>query len=129
MKSLCIAVLFAAAFAGNVSATPYQAADVSTLEVDEGMVEITGHPDAQGNPETMRRRMLMRAAEETSNRGFDLFLLLPAPASASRTEETADSVLVMMFHGLLPSDAPGNLYRAIDVLEPIHPYASALSRN
>ena len=128
MKSLCMAMLFAAVLGGSAWAAPIQASEISTLQIDEAMVEITGHADAQGNPETMRRRMLMRAAEETSNRGFDLFLLLPAPASASVTEE-ADSVLVMMFHGEMPSNAPGNMYRAIDVLEPIQPFVSALSRN
>ncbi len=127
MKSLCIAVLFAATLGGSVAA-PYQASDISTLQIDEAMVEITGHADAQGNLEAMRHRVLMRAAEETSNRGYDLFLLLPAPASASVTE-AADNVLVMMFHGEMPSNAPGNLYRAIDVLEPIQPFVSALSRN
>src|SRR5262249_1086209 len=109
-------------------ATPYQASDITASQIDEAMVVITGHADAQGNSEAMRHRVLMRAAEETSNRGFDLFLLLPSPESASH-RKLADSVLVMMFQGDMPSNAPGNLYRAIDVLEPIHPYASALSRN
>lgn len=128
MKSLCIAVLFAAALGGNVWAASYKTSDITTLQLDEATVEITGHADANDKPETMRRRVLMRAAEETADRGFDLFLLLPAPASASLTE-MADSVLVMMFHGEKPANAPGNLYRPIDVLEPIQPFVSALSRN
>ena len=128
MKSFYMAVLFAAALGGTAWAAPYKALDISTLQIDEAMVEITSHADANDKPDAMRHRMLMRAAEETSNRGFDLFLLLPSPASASLTE-ASDSVLVMMFHGEMPSNAPGNLHRAIDVLEPIQPFVSALSRN
>jgi hypothetical protein len=128
MKSLCIAVLFAAALGGTAWAAPYKGSDISTLQIDEATVEITGRADANDKPETVRHHVLMRAAEETSNRGFDLFLLLPSPASASLTE-ASDSVLVMMFHGEMPSNAPGNLHRAIDVLEPIQPFVSALSRN
>ena len=128
MKSLGMAVLFAAAFGSSVWAAPYKAADISIIQIDEATVEITGRADSNDKAETVQREVLMRAAEETSNRGYELFLLLPSPASASLTE-ASDSVLVMMFHGEMPSDAPGNLYRAIDVLEPIHPYASALSRN
>ena len=128
MKSFCMAVLFVAALGGTAFAAPYRSPVITSSEIDEATLQITGRGDANAGAETMRRRVLMRAAEETSNRGFDLFLLLPSAASPLPSD-AADSVLVMMFHGEMPSNAPGNLYRAIDVLEPIHPYASALSRN
>jgi len=141
MKLFSIAAVLCVAFGTGAYAAPYEASDISTSQIDPAMLKITAHSDAHVTPETIQRNVLRRAAEETSERGFDLFLLLPssqdsnampAPSGAVTAiapDNSGESVLVMMFHGEMPSNAPANLYSAIDVLEPIHPFVSALSRN
>jgi hypothetical protein len=141
MKLFSIAAVLSVAFGVCAYAAPYGASDISTSQIDPATLQITARNDAHSTPETIQRYVLRRAAEETSERGFDLFLLLPssrdlntmpAPSGAIAAiapDNARESVLVMMFHGEKPSNAPGNLYRAIDVLEPIRPFASALSRN
>ena len=141
MKLFFVAAVASLAFGAPAWAAPYGASDISASLIDPATLQITARIDAQTTPQTIQRFVLRRAAQETSERGFDLFLLLPSPqdlngvpvASASNAviapDKAGESVLVLMFHGEQPSNAPVNLYRANDVLEPIQPYASALSRN
>src|SRR3954470_16537320 len=98
MKLSSMAGLFAAAFGICVCATAYAASDLTASQVDEATLQITGPADAHANPQTIRHHVLMRAAEETSDRGFDLFLLLPSPENLHRAASAVhseDSVLVM----------------------------------
>ena len=141
MKLFSIAAALSVAFGACAYAAPYGASDISTSQIDSATLQITARSDVHATPDTIQRYVLKRAAEETSDRGFDLFLLLPSSQDLSTTpapagtiaaiapDHAGESVLVMMFHGEKPSNAPGNLYRAIDVLQPIQPFASALSRN
>jgi len=130
MKLSGIAAVFAAAFSLCACATPYGASDISASQVDPATLQITGRADTHTASETIQHYVLMRAAEETSKRGFDLFLMLPssdqdaketAAAAPSRTATVSpgkgsETVLVMMFRGERPSNAPANLYRASDIL-------------
>jgi predicted small secreted protein len=129
MKSSCIAALLAAAFSLSACATPYGAGDISASQIDPATLQISGRADAHTASDMIEHYLLMRAAEETTKRGFDLFLMLPSPDTAtamawsSRSTAIAsgkggETMLVMMFHGEKPSNAPANLYRASDLLNP-----------
>jgi hypothetical protein len=135
MKLSGIAAVFAAALSVCACATPYGASDISASQVDPATLQIISRPNAHTASETIQRYVLMRAAEETSRRGFDLFLMLPSPEAEVLGKATAESsshattissgkggekVLVMMFRGERPSNAPANLYRATDVLATPH---------
>jgi len=113
-------------------ATPYGAGDISASQLDPGTLQITGRADAHTASEIMQHYVLMRAAEETMQRGYDLFLMVPTPdasaaaVSSSHTaaiasDSSGKTMLVMMFHGERPSNAPANLYRASDILNPVSP--------
>jgi len=132
MKSSCIAALLATAFSLCACATPYGAGDISASQIDPATLQITGRADAHTGSETVQHYVLIRAAEETSKRGFDLFLMVPSPdgattAASSQTPaissgKSGETMLVMMFHGDKPSNAPANLYRPSDVLNPSATY-------
>jgi hypothetical protein len=126
MKSSCIAALLATGLSLCACASPYGAGDISASQIDPATLQITGRANAHTGSETIQRYVLMRAAEETTKRGFNLFLMVPSldnatTASPSHTAAIAsgnggETMLVMMFHGEKPSNAPANLYRASDVL-------------
>ena len=132
MKLSRIALLAAAALSLCACATPYGAGDVSASQIDPATLQITGRADAHTEAETVERYVLMRAAEETIERGFDLFLMVPSPdretaiawssrSTAITSGKAGETMLVMMFHGEKPSNAPANLYRASDIVGPIIP--------
>jgi predicted small secreted protein len=129
MKLTSIAALSATALSLCACATPYGAGDISASQIDPATLQITGRADAHTGAETVQRYVLMRAAEETVERGFDLFLMVPSPEGAiASTRDTAiapgkagETMLVMMFHGEKPPNAPANLYRASDIVGPIIP--------
>ncbi len=119
MKRQWIAAAFAGVLAISGSAAAYGATTLSAAQIDPETLEITGLGDAHTTPDRMRRDVLLKAAEETEKRGFDLFLMVDAsgaaPAgSAARPEE---KVLLMLFRGSKPTGGPANLYRASDVLD------------
>ena len=127
MKLSRIVVLSAAALSLCACATPYGAGDISASQIDPATLQITGRPDANTASDMVEHYLLMRAAEETTKRGFDLFLMVPSPDTAtaiawsSRSTAIAsgkggETMLVMMFYGEKPSNAPANLYRASDIL-------------
>jgi hypothetical protein len=129
MKSTSIATLLAIAFSLCACATPYGAGDISASQIDPATLQITGRADAHAGAETIQRYVLMRAAEETVERGFDLFLMVPSPAGAIASTrdttiasgKTGQTMLVMMFHGQKPPNAPANLYRPSDIIGPSIP--------
>jgi len=131
MKLFCVAALSAVALSLCACATPYGAGDVSASQLDPATLQITGRADAHTGAETIEHYVLMRAAEETAKRGFDLFLMVPSTEGAAMTSSShsaaiasgkaGETMLVMMFHGERPSNAPANLYRATDVLDPVSP--------
>jgi hypothetical protein len=132
MKLSRIAVLSAVALSLYACATRYGAADISASQIDPATLQITGRADQHTATETIQLYILMRAAEETTNRGFDMFLIVPSPdgaavaSSSSHTAalasgKTGETMLVMMFHGEKPSNAPANLFRASDILNPGSP--------
>jgi hypothetical protein len=131
MKLSRIVVLCAVALSLCACATPYGAGDISASQIDPETLQITGRADRHTATETIQHYVLMRASEETTNRGFDLFLIVPSPdgaavASSSHTAaiasgKTGETMLVMMFHGAKPSNAPRNLFRASDILNPGSP--------
>jgi threonine dehydrogenase-like Zn-dependent dehydrogenase len=136
MRLSGIAAVFAAALSVCACATPYGASDISASQIDPQTLQITGRGDARAASETIQHYVLVRAAEETSKRGFDLFLMLPSPGAdvainaaalsssgAISSGKGGESVLVMMFRGERPSNAPANLYRVNEVLASASPHA------
>jgi hypothetical protein len=134
MQSSWAAALSAVALSLCACATPYGGSDISASQIDPATLQITGRADAHTASQTIQHYVLMRAAEETAKRGFDLFLMVPSPEGsgtamapaattvARSSGKEGETVLVMMFRGDKPSNAPVNLYRASDLVD-----ASSLS--
>ena len=126
MKLACIGILLATTVSVPAFATPYGAGDISTSQVDPATLQITARADVHTTSQTIQHFVLMRAAQETTKRGFDLFLMVPSPDSTAMASsshaatiasgKTGETMLVMMFRGEKPSNAPANLYRASDLL-------------
>ena len=148
-------------------ATPYGEmgllGGVSATQIDANTLQIAARGNAYIGSDTIQRYVLLRAAEETAQRGFDLFLIVsskdatqsgtfysPGSSTSSTTGQVTnfgggftnlnattqttyspgaaipfvfpgEDVLVKMFKGEKPVDAPPNLYKASEVIQYVGP--------
>jgi hypothetical protein len=142
------------AFALCACTTPYGEmgllGGVSATQIDANTLQIAARGNGYTGSDTIQRYVLLRAAEETAKRGFDLFLIVSSKdvtqtlysvsssgnsvssSTHSVTMTTSsglaipvplpgEDVLVKMFKGEKPADAPPNLYKASEVIQYVGP--------
>lgn len=121
-------------------ATPYQEmgflGGVQATQVTQDTFQIAARGNAYTGADTIQRYALRKAAETTVAAGYDLFMLgdrqdrtrratvISGDASdgsfsgfAQTLVKPGETVLVKMFKGAKPADAPANLFDARDVLK------------
>src|SRR5215468_7671733 len=80
MKNRIICIL--AALTLGACATPYQeiglTGGVSAVQLDESTLRISGRGNAFTDAATIQNYVLLKAAEETSRRGYDMFMVISA---------------------------------------------------
>lgn len=134
----CVAALALAS-----CATPYQdmgfLGGVSATRIDSTTVQVTARGNAYTDADTIQRYVLRKAAEETIAAGFDGFEMSSsrdrsrtgrvgstvvtgsgygafATNSSWQVVKPGESVMVRMFKGPKPADAPLGVYDAREVL-------------
>jgi hypothetical protein len=129
---------------------------VSAVQIDASTLRISGRGNGFTDPATIQNYVLLKAAEETKRRGFDLFVILNSSDTTRVGEATfgsasafggrgyawglgssfsepivkpGEDALVKMVKGAKPPNAPANVFDAAEVLHYLGPSVQGYSPN
>ena len=121
---------------------------VTAVQIDANTLRISGRGNGYTDPATIQNYVLLKAAEETKRRGFDLFVILNSSDTTRVGEATfgsasafggrgyawglgssfsepivkpGEDALVKMLKGAKPPNAPANVFDAAEVLHYLGP--------